>query len=417
VSLLAPPLVAADSGPPDRSASPVVLRTAGGWIAAADPVEVVAATGPEAFARLATLTPGWWAGFLSYDLGRAVERVGTRIVDDLGLPDLLLARYEARAVTDRRGSRIEARRPAARDRLVRRLEAGHPAEAHRGAGRGLGPPRSSLSRDQFEAAVRAVVALIEAGECYQVNLTRRLAWDAPASPWALFAGIARRQRARYASLLDLPLPDGDHVAVVSGSPERFLSWRGRDVETRPVKGTGRDAARLVASEKDRAENVMIVDLARNDLGRVCEPGSITVPELCAPEHHPGLVHLVSSVRGTLRPDVGPAELLRATFPAASITGAPKPRVLQAIEDLEPVRRGIYCGAIGWLDTDRGDADLSVAIRTFTVARGATFFGVGGGIVADSDPAAEWRETELKASRLLAIAGADPAPIPQPAGNR
>ena len=381
---------------------PVVLRSADGWIAAADPVEVVTASGAGAFERLARLTPGWWAGFLTYDLGRAVERVHPRLSDDLRLPDLVLARYDARALVGRDGRRIEARTRSARRRLAERLDASVPARP-RLALPAPGTPRSSLSRDEFEAAVRSVVALIEAGECYQVNLTRRLVWDAPARPWPLFDAIARRQRARYAALLDLPLPDGDRVALVSASPERFLRWRGRDVETRPVKGTGRDAARLVRSAKDRAENVMIVDLARNDLGRVSEPGTVRVPELCAPEHHPGLVHLVSSVRARLRAGVGPAELLRATFPAASITGAPKPRVLQAIEDLEPVRRGVYCGAVGWLDTERGEGDLSVAIRTFTIARGATFLGVGGGIVADSDPASEWQETELKAARLVAIA--------------
>jgi para-aminobenzoate synthetase component 1 len=384
---------------------PVVLRTSGGWIAASDPVEVVAASGAEAFARLARLTPGWWAGYLAYDLGRAAERVRTRHASDLGLPDLLLARYDARAVVGPGGRRIEATSVLARRRLEARLDdlSGGGFVPRPEPAPELGPARSSLSRDQFEAAVRSVIGLIEAGECYQVNLTRRLVWDAPAAPWALFDAIARRQRARYAALVDLPLPDGGRAAVVSASPERFLRWRGREVETRPVKGTGRDAERLIASAKDRAENVMIVDLARNDLGRVAEAGSVHVPELCAPEAHPGLVHLVSRVRATLRDGVGPAELLRATFPAASITGAPKPRVLQAIEDLEPVRRGVYCGAVGWLDTESGAGDLSVAIRTFTIARGATFLGVGGGIVADSDPAAEWRETGLKAARLVAIA--------------
>jgi para-aminobenzoate synthetase component 1 len=162
---------------------------------------------------------------------------------------------------------------------------------------------------------------------------------------------------------------------------------------------------------------MIVDLARNDLGRVCAPGSVRVPELCAVESHPGLHHLVSTVRGHLRDDVGLGALVRATFPPASVTGAPKPRVLQAIEDLEPVRRGVYCGALGWIDTSAGDpervtADLAVAIRTFTVlgtpGSGCTHFSVGGGIVADSRPDAEWAETELKAARLLAVAGADAA---------
>jgi para-aminobenzoate synthetase component 1 len=148
---------------------------------------------------------------------------------------------------------------------------------------------------------------------------------------------------------------------------------------------------------------MIVDLARNDLGRVCAYGSVRVTELCVVESHPGLHHLVSTVRGTLREGVGVGTLLRATFPPASVTGAPKPRVMEIIESLEPVRRGVYCGAVGFVDADRGVADLNVAIRTFTVAGGRTFFGVGGGIVADSRPGAEWEETELKAARLLALA--------------
>jgi len=158
---------------------------------------------------------------------------------------------------------------------------------------------------------------------------------------------------------------------------------------------------------------MIVDLARNDLGRVCSPGSISVPELCAVEAHPGLHHLVSTVRGTLRADVGTGALLAATFPPASVTGAPKPRVLGIIEELEPVRRGVYCGAFGWIDTREQQADLAVAIRTFTVHGegddGCTRLGVGGGIVADSLPGAEWDETCLKAARLIAAAGAG-APV-------
>ncbi len=195
---------------------------------------------------------------------------------------------------------------------------------------------------------------------------------------------------------------------MSASPERFLRIEGRRVETRPIKGTAVSPARLRASAKDRAENVMIVDLARNDLGRVCEPGSVEVPGLCELEAHPGLVHLVSTVRATLRPDVGLGGLVRATFPPASVTGAPKPRVLQEIEDLEPVARGVYCGAVGWVDTMADRADLAVAIRTFTVRSDATRLGVGSGITADSDPAAEWQESELKAARLLTVTGSEVA---------
>jgi len=178
---------------------------------------------------------------------------------------------------------------------------------------------------------------------------------------------------------------------------------------------------------------MITDLSRNDLGRVCVPGSVAVPALCAPEAHPGLWHLVSTVTGRLRPQVGTGDLVRATFPPASVTGAPKPRVLQAIEDLEPVTRGVYCGAVGWIDAGElhqppprqtGELhqppptetalELNVAIRTFQIVAGRTHLGVGGGITVDSDPAAEWRETELKAARLLAVAG---APETAAAGGR
>jgi para-aminobenzoate synthetase component 1 len=250
-----------------------------------------------------------------------------------------------------------------------------------------------------------------------VNLTRRLECDDALDPVALHAALSRAHPAPHLTLLDLP-DLGPGTAVVSASPERFLRVRHRDVETRPIKGTAASSAVLRESAKDRAENVMIVDLARNDLGRVCEPGSIRVPSLCTIESHPGLHHLVSTVQGRLRDGVATAELLRATFPPASVTGAPKPRVLQAIEDLEPVRRGVYCGGLGWIDTSSGDparttADLAVAIRTFTMlgrpGEGCTHFSVGGGVVADSKPELEWAETELKAARLLAVAGAD-APL-------
>jgi para-aminobenzoate synthetase component 1 len=312
----------------------------------------------------------------------------------------LLARYDARLEITDDGSQLIGSPPAraALGRLVERAaEPGPPTR--------LGAPHTTLGREEFEAGVRAIVALIEAGECYQVNLTRQLIWDEPADPIALFRNLALRNPAPHAALITLARPGASPASVVSSSPERFLAWRGREVETRPIKGTARDAEWLRASEKDHAENVMIVDLARNDLGRVCEYGSVEVPELCAVEAHPGLHHLVSTVTGRLRDGVGPGGLVRATFPPASVTGAPKPRVLQAIEDLEPVRRGAYCGAIGWIDTERDQGDLAVAIRTFSVADDQTRLGVGGGIVVDSDPTNEWRETELKAARLLAAAGA------------
>jgi para-aminobenzoate synthetase component 1 len=388
---------------PNPSTFPVVLAVGAGTVIAADPIEIVAADGNDAFAALDTLTPGWWAGFLSFDLGRAVEHVDARHPDDDTVPDLLLARYDARLVIDDDGTRFEGS-SSARQRLQRLLESASPPPSPE-ARVALGRSHSNLDRDAFEARVRSIVALVEAGECYQVNLTRRLKWDRAADAIALHRALAVANPAPHAGLFVLPRPGGDPMAVVGASPERFLAWNGAEVETRPIKGTGTDASGLGASAKDRAENLMIVDLARNDLGRVCEYGSVHVPGLFDLEQHPGLWHLVSTVRGRRRADVGLGALIRATFPPASVTGAPKPRVMQAIEDLEPVRRGVYCGATGWIDTQRDRGDLAVAIRTFTIANGVTTFGVGGGIVADSDPRAEWRETELKAARLLAAAGA------------
>jgi para-aminobenzoate synthetase component I len=194
---------------------------------------------------------------------------------------------------------------------------------------------------------------------------------------------------------------GCHVA--SASPERFLRRDGRRVASSPIKGTAASPADLLP--KDRAENVMIVDLVRNDLGRVCEWGSVQVPALCAVEQHPGLVHLVSTVTGRLRPGIGWAEVVEATFPPGSVTGAPKLAALDMIATLEPVPRGVYCGAIGWVDADRRQGDLNVAIRTFWIDDGQLHLGTGGGITWDSTPEGEWAETELKAHKLLGVAGA------------
>ena len=261
---------------------------------------------------------------------------------------------------------------------------------------------SSLDRDQFEGGVRAIRAAIAEGDVYQVNLTRRLSAPAPhdADVLALGATLAGGNPAPYAGVLRLPA-HGVHVA--SASPERFLRRDGRRVETQPIKGTAATADGFLA--KDRAENVMIVDLMRNDLGRVCEWGSVTVPTLCTVEEHPGLVHLVSTVRGELRAGVRWGDLIDATFPPGSVTGAPKLAAMEMIGRLEPVERGPYCGALGWVDADAGTGDLNVAIRTFWLEDGQLHLGTGGGITWDSDPTGEWNETELKARRLLSVASA------------
>jgi para-aminobenzoate synthetase component 1 len=267
-----------------------------------------------------------------------------------------------------------------------------------------GPDRSdwvsSLSRDDYVTAVERVRTEIAAGEVYQVNVCRVL--SAPAPPGAdvvgLAGALASGNPAPYAGVLRLPAAG---VAVVTASPELFLRRRGDVVESGPIKGTARTAAGLLA--KDHAENVMIVDLVRNDLGQVAVTGSVEVPELCTVEEHPGLVHLVSTVRATLQPDVGWAEILTATFPPGSVTGAPKSSALRLIGELEAMPRGPYCGAVGWVDADRREARLAVGIRTFWLRSGTLCFGTGAGITWRSDPQQEWDETELKAARLVALA--------------
>ena len=261
---------------------------------------------------------------------------------------------------------------------------------------------SSLDREAHAKGVSVIREAIAAGDVYQVNLCRRLSTAVPDGfhLLELAAALAAGNPAPHAAVVHLPSVG---VSVASASPERFLRRVGDVVESEPIKGTARTEDRLTA--KDRAENVMIADLVRNDLGRVCRYGSVEVPALCRVERHPGLVHLVSTVRGRLRPGTGWPEILAATFPPGSVTGAPKVAALDLIGGLEPVARGVYCGAAGWVDADRHQADLNVAIRTFWVEDGRLHLGTGGGITWGSDPDGEWEETELKAARLLDAAGA------------
>ncbi|MCX4745167.1 chorismate-binding protein [Kitasatospora sp. NBC_01287] len=269
--------------------------------------------------------------------------------------------------------------------------------------------RSSLDRAAYLAGVRRIREHIAAGEVYQANLCRVMTAPLPdpdparSDIDALTGLLALGNPAPYAGTIRLP----EHgVEIATASPELYLARTGRTVASGPIKGTGRTEHDLL--DKDHAENVMIVDLVRNDLGRACATGSITVPDLCVVEKHPGLVHLVSTVAGTLRADAGWPELLTATFPPGSVTGAPKSSALRVIERLETAPRGPYCGAVGWVDADRGRAELAVGIRTFWIDRSAPatpvlHFGTGAGITWGSDPEAEWAETELKAARLVAIA--------------
>ena len=272
---------------------------------------------------------------------------------------------------------------------------------------------TTLDHGTYVRAVGTIRDEIADGDVYQVNLTRRL--RAPMPPHggagsdrsndiaALGAALALGNPAPFSAVVRLP---GHGVQVASASPERFLSRRGDRVWSSPIKGTAATADGFLA--KDRAENIMIVDLVRNDLGRVCEWGSVTVPSLLQVEAHPGLFHLVSTVEGRLRPGLGWSETIAATFPPGSVTGAPKLAALESIARLEPGPRGIYCGAVGWVDADTVEGDLNVAIRTFWIEDGDLHFGTGGAITYDSDPEGEWAETELKAHHLLSVAGSAPA---------
>jgi para-aminobenzoate synthetase component 1 len=331
-----------------------------------------------------------WVGYLGYDLGRAVERLPAMATDDLGLPVFAFARVTPGPMGDRWAARPVAAR----------------AEGHR-------PVTSTFSRAGYESAVGRALEYIAAGDIFQVNLSQRFAVQSPLPADEVFDRLQQSGGAHYGAVLEF-----EDFAIVSHSPELFLrvvrnSDGSRTVVTRPMKGTRPIAAgmddQLRDSVKDQAELNMIIDLERNDLGRVCRIGSVRVAEPRTIETHPTVYQGVAAVEGTLRPGVSFVDLLRATFPGGSITGAPKIRAMEIIEELEPVRRGPYCGAIGYLAAD-GAMDFSVAIRTMTMKDGRVYVPVGGGIVADSEPGAEYEETLVKARAMLAALGVSDAAI-------
>ncbi len=333
---------------------------------------------------------GGVVGYFSYDLGRMLEKVGDSKPRDLGVPDIHLAIYPRIYVIDHLWGEtfVIAPRP--------RISFEAPPIPEDLAVPEDPEPIAPLDSETYMDTIREAKRAIYDGEIYQVNLSHRLALPIRGGPEAAYERLRTRTPSTFGGYLDA----GDH-RLLSASPERFLRVRGREIETRPIKGTrprGRTPAEdrtladeLVASEKDSAENVMIVDLERNDLGKVCEFGSVHVPILKGLKSFPNVHHLESVVRGTLREGVDIPDLLRATFPGGSITGAPKPRAMEIIERLEPHRRGVYTGAIGYVSWDRS-LDWNIAIRTATVIGPTAHFAVGGGIVADSDPEAEYQET-------------------------
>jgi para-aminobenzoate synthetase component 1 len=339
-------------------------------------------------------------GYLAYELGRFTEPQAMSSAPAPDVPLAVLSRYDPVLVYDRgRGQyALACQEPdAARAPWLERLAAPAPVWDAPLAGGPLGP---NGTPERYRSAVERVLAYLAAGDAYQVNLTQPYTARLGAPAWALFARLAP---APFSAYLDV----GD-AAIVASSPELFLRRRGPLVETHPIKGTrprgegrARDvalAAELESDAKERAEHVMIVDLERNDLGRVAVPGSVAVPSFARVESHPTVHHLVSSVTARLQADVGLADLLRATFPGGSITGAPKVRAMQIIAEIEEAARGVYTGAYG-LFHPGGDLELALAIRTAVVLRGVVRYGAGGGIVADSRPERELAEAWLKTAVL------------------
>ncbi len=373
---------------------------------------------------------GGLAGYLAYDLGRRFERLPSIASVDQHLPLLRLALHDWVLAWDRRsGAAWLGGRPVDGDRArlgrrtrdvlarVERLRRGEVASSDRDRVTLPTGLTSDTDRAAWMAGVEAVRGAIGRGELYQANVARRLTAPFSGDPWPVFRRLRTGDPALFAAYLDLgPSPaTGAPRALLSASPEPFLAIDGSGrVSTDPIKGTrprgrtrGEDRAlarELMASGKDQAENMMIVDVLRNDLGRVCVPGTVRVPRLLRLERTAAVQHLVTTVTGRLRPGLGPLDLLAAAFPGGSITGAPKIRAMEVIERLEPVRRGPYCGALGWIGPD-GRMGSSILIRTFVADGERLTLHVGGGITWRSDPGAEWSETVAKASGPLSSIGA------------
>jgi para-aminobenzoate synthetase component I len=358
---------------------------------------------------------GGAVGYFGYDLGRRFERIPSIAAADIAMPDLAIGLYDWAVVVDHAARRTwlvgngrDARTFAEWPRLVARLSSEPPPEP--APFRVRTRPASNLDRGAYAAAFRAVQEHIRRGDCYQVNLTQRFEAEAEGDAWHAYVRLREINPAPFAAYLDLP--DGK---VVCSSPERFLRLRDGRVETKPIKGTrprSKDPARdralaeeLRASPKDRAENVMIVDLLRNDLGKCCVPGSVHASKLFEIESFASVHQLVSTVEGRLASGKHALDLVAACFPGGSITGAPKVAAMKIIEELEPQRRGVYCGSIGYIGFD-GNMDTNIAIRTLVQQGGRVYTWAGGGVVADSNVDAEYQESLDKAAAMLAVM--DPA---------
>ncbi len=354
-------------------------------------------------------------GYFGYELGRLIEKLPGRVPDELGLPDMHLGFYDCVLAFDHRAGvwhasavDFDGGSPEVRIESAAALLAAPAVAAAGGSEQGASAAeslRSNFSAPEYEAAVARVIEYIRAGDIFQASFTQRFTADWPRGALDLYERLRAVNPAPFAGYYDF-----GEGQVVSASPELFLHVAGRRVETRPIKGTrprgsapDEDrhlAAELQASPKDRAELTMIVDLERNDLGRVCSYGSVRVAGHLELESYPTVHHLASTVVGELHEDRDLVDLLKAAFPGGSITGAPKVRAMEIIDELERSARGVYTGAVGFIGFE-GTTELNLPIRTFTVADGRAHFGVGGGVVADSTPAGEYQESLDKARGLIA----------------
>ena len=348
-------------------------------------------------------------GYFGYDLARRIEKLPVLAADAEGTADMAIGIYKWAVIVDHRqrqswlvGYDLDADLRAALPLQFSHL----PETGDAGGFKVLRPPRSNMDKPAYAAAFAKIKAYLQEGDSYQVNLTQRFASPCQGDPWFAYRVLRKINPAPFSAYLNLP-----DVQVLSSSPERFLKVTEGKVETKPIKGTRRrkaaahedraQIAALAASEKDRAENVMIVDLLRNDIGKCCVDGSVRVPELFAVESYATVHHLVSTVTGQLAAGQHAVDLLRGCFPGGSITGAPKIRSMEIIEELEPHRRGIYCGAIGYIGFD-GNMDTNIAIRTLVYNHGCIRFWAGGGIVNDSRLDEEYQECFDKAEALLQL---------------
>ncbi|ATW25141.1 aminodeoxychorismate synthase component I [Candidatus Formimonas warabiya] len=364
---------------------------------------------------------GGAVGFFSYDFGWLFENLPDRTLDDVKTPDCMFCFYDTVFALDHEKNSLvicssgfpelfEEKQRLRREKRARYFQKllSRTEEAELPAFPVPAEMKCHFDQESYCAALKKVIDYILAGDIYQVNMTQRFSLPFAGSPFHLYRKLAHINPAPFAALLEWKA-----FAVVSASPERYLRVQDRQVETRPIKGTrprgktGEEDRQLRDelwnSAKDRAELTMIVDLERNDLGRVCIPGSVKVPELFRLEQYATVWHLVSTVEGNLKPGMTIFDVIKHSFPGGSITGAPKIRAMEIIEELEPVKRGIYTGSIGYIGFN-GACDLNIVIRTFIIKDGMAHIQVGGGITADSDPPAEYQETLDKAKALFQSLG-------------